>query len=479
MAEDAPAARRQVLFGLTALAGAGAGAAASALASGQPAPPPAGSVPVPPSGAIDPRAYGARIDATRDDSDALRAVARTGRPVLLDGRLRIDQVVDLPPDVVILGAGVHRAGLVIGPQGRLRIAGEAYGRRAGGAILRDLTIEPSEAGRREPGVEARHVDHLLFDNVSFYRIGLLLDDHHYLAFRTCRFFGDANRATLVSNCDSQPRGHVAISEALTVTGCFFSSFPVLLDDTVDAHFTDCRFMAGAIGIRSRRRLARGNDAEPFFFGPSASGCVFDSIDGAAIDIEGGGTDCRLVGNFFSAGRSAGTPGVRLSGSRGVELIGNRFEWCGAAGLALEGGSRIGVIGNSFANIAAGPAILARSCGEVRAIGNAFANQARWGGSGAGGTTLAIDGDAGCRGWIVTGNSASGLRDPAVCRLGDGLVRDNPGFPPASEQGWPAGPSVARPAGVRDGYRWYDATLGLWLHWHAGSGRWRDAAGRAV
>lgn len=466
-----PANRRAVL-GFAGLTGAAGALASSQAAHPQPAPASA-------RGLVDPRSFGARADGATDDSAALRAAAATGRAILIEGPLRIDQTVDLPPDVTLLGSGVYRSTLMLGPAGKLRLSGQSFERRAGGALVRDLTIAPIARADPGAGLELRHLEHVLFDNVTFYRLGLLLDDHHYLAFRECRFFGDEDRVAVVSNCESQPRGHVAISEAPAFSGCHFSSCPVTLYDTVDARFTDCVFIGGARGIRSGRRLSRGSDAEPFFMGPAISGCVFDSIAGPAIEIEGGGTDCRVTNSLVSAGRTGAAPGIRLVACSGVELIGNRFEWCGSAGLALDGCERIGVTANSFANMAGGPGITARGSCEIRVTGNAFENRPRWGGSGAGRTTLAVDADAGCTGWAVTGNTAAGLLDPRVATLRDGVVANNPGWPAATERGWPGGTSADRPQGVADGYRWYDETLGLWLHWHGGSGRWRDPTGRSV
>lgn len=470
-----PGDRRRLLVGL-ASATTGSLLTAQVLAQDQRPSPPAGAG----AGAVDPRQFGARLDGETDDAAALRAALATGLPVSIVGRMRIDEEVDVPPEALLLGAGMYRTTLVIGPRGRLRVAGAAYDRHGGGGAWRDLTIASADRGSARPGVQFSHVEHFAFDQVTFYRIGVLLDDHHYLGFRDCRFFGDEDRVRLVANCASQPPGQVGISAALQFSGCFFSSYPVFMEDVVAARVTDSSFLAGRVGLVSRARLARGTDAKPFLMGPVISGCVFDSIEQLAIDVELGGTDCRLVNTFISCGRSAGHPGVRFARSSGVEIIGNRFEWCGTTGLLLEECEKIGIVGNSFANIADGPGIAARRTRETRVIGNAFENRLRWGGSEQGGTTLAID-DAGgsCTGWVVTGNTASGLRDGVVSTLRHSLVRDNPGWPAATEQGWPSGASAQRPTGVADGYRWYDRTLGLWIHWHAGSWRWRDPAGRAL
>lgn len=466
--------RRHLLQGLAGLTVAGA----VVLAAGEaraPARPIAASDP----GVVDPRLYGARMDTVSDDSEALRRAAKSRRVILIDGPMRIDQMVDLPPETILQGTGSQYGRVVLGPQGKLRVLGESFERRVGGGVIRDLTISALDGADREGGIEMRHVEHFLFDTVTIYHVGLLLDDHHYVTFRDCQLIGVDGRTTLMSTCASQPRGRVAISEVLSFARCFFSGFPVTIEDSVGTRFTDCAIFAGPYGIRSVRRLARGSDAEPFFMGPTVSGCILDSINGPAIDIEGGGTDCRLINNFISSGRGTDAPGVRLAHSSGVEVVGNRFEWCGSAGLALDDCERIGVVANSFANIATGPGITARRSRQVRVIGNAFENRLRWGGSGAGGLTLAVEGDRDCTGWIVTANTAAGLHDTTVCRLQSGVVRDNPGWPPATEKGWAAGPSTERPGGVADGYRWYDQTLGLWLHWHRGSSRWRDPTGRAV
>lgn len=475
MPADDIASRRAVLA-LAGLTGA-AGALGAERALGQQAAPHAPAVPAPT--AIDPRTYGAKVDGATDDSAALRTAAATGRAVMIEGQMRIEQPVDLPAGTSLLGAGPFRSLLTLGPKGKLRIEGESFDARGGGGSVRDLTIRPIDQANAGPGLELRHVEHFLFDNVTFYRVATVLDDHHYLAFRDCRFLGDGARTGLASTCVSQPSGRGAISEAPRFSGCHFTSNPVTLEDTVDARFTDCTFLAGPFAIRSTRRLALGTEAGPFFMGPTVSGCVFDSIDGCAVDIDGGGTDCRITGSFVSAGRGRGTPGVRLAGCSAVQLIGNQFEWCGSAGLELFASERIGIVGNSFANMARGPAIRSRASRDTRVVANAFENRARWGGSGAGGTSLAIEADAGSTGWVVTANTAAGMRDPRVAVLGGSLVEANAGWPPATEQGWPAGPSAARPQGIADGYRWYDQTLGRWLHWHRGSGRWRDATGAAA
>lgn len=473
MASEYDAARRLAMLGFAGLTGVGAGA----FAAGQGRQ--SGAI-APVQGPVEPRTYGARMDGMADDSEALRKAASTRRVILIEGPMRIDQVVDLPAETMLQGTGVHRARVVLGPKGKLRISGESFERRIGGGVVRDLTISPAGRANQGPGLEMRHIDHFLVDNVIFYRAGVLMDDHHYVSFRDCQFFGEEGRVSVLSNCLSQPPKRAWMSEVLWFSRCFFSACPVELEDTVGARFTDCAMFAGSFGIRSRRRLSRGSDAEPFFMGPTISGCMFDSIDGVAIEIEGGGTDCRMLNNFVGSGRTNKTPGVQLIASSGVELIGNRFEWCGSAGLAIENCEKIGVIGNSFANMASGPGILARRSREVRVIGNAFENRPRWGGSAEGFTTLAIDCvDNGCADWVVAANTASDLRDARVARLSDGLVQNNVGWPAATERGWPAGPSEARPCGVADGYRWYDRTLGLWIHWHRGSGRWRDATGRAV
>ena len=460
--------RRRVLRGLAATAG--AAGAAPVIAQTRP------SVV---TAMVDPRSFGARMDATTDDSAALRSAAKTRRAILVEGPMRIDQIVDLPPETLMQGIGVHHSRVVLGPAGKLRFQGESFKRPVGGGLVRDLTISPLDTVNADVGVELRHIDHFLFDNVIFYRVGLLLDDHHYVTFRDCQFFGGDDRVSLLANCASQPRGQLSISEVLSFGRCFFSACPVELEDTVGSRFTGCAMFAGKFGIRSTRRLARGSDAEPFLMGPTVSGCMLDSIDGPAIEIEGGGTDCRIVNNLISGGRTTNSPGMRLTGSSGMEVIANRFEWCGSAGLVLNNCEKIGLIGNSFANIADGPGVVARQSRALRVVGNAFENRLRWGGSGAGGTTLALDCDDGCKDWVAMANTASGLRDPRVSTLGESVVRDNPGWPAATEGGWPAGPSSARPRCVADGYRWYDQTLGLWLHWHRSSATWRDPSGHTV
>ena len=471
---DSPDARRHILQGIAALVGVTAMGLAECKAQ---TPSDKGT---PNKGAVDPRTFGARVDGASDDSAALLAAARTNRAILIDGHMYINRKVDLPPDVALLGSGVYRSAIRLGPQGKLRISGESFERRAGGAVFRDLTIAPVDRANSDDGIELRHVQHILFDNVTFYRLSLLLDEHHYVTFRACRFFGESGKSYLRSNCASQPAGAASISECAVFTGCVFASHPVILEDTVGPRFTDSIFFGGEYAIRSMPRLARGSDVEPFFMGPVINGCVFDSIDGPAIEIEGGGTDCRIVNNIISGGRPTHKPGMILTRSSGVELIGNRFEWCGMAGLRLVNCEKIGIISNSFANMAAGSAIRAENSHEMRVIGNAFENMRRWGGSAEGFTTLAIeDADGRCRNWVVIGNTSSGLRDPRISTLDKSIVQANTGWPPSTEQGWPSGNSADRPHGVRDGYRWYDETLSQWIQWHQGSGRWRDASGRAL
>ena len=425
MASDRHDAVRRALIGAAALGGAG-GVARAAQGLGGAEPP---ATP-PPTDAADPRAYGARVDGTTDDADALVRAAGGGRPVLIRGSLRIDRPVDLPPETQLLGAGVYRSTLMLGPEGSLRMAGAAFGRRAGGGVVRDLTIGPVGRANAAPGLVLRHVEHMLFDNVTFYRVDVVLDDHHHLGFRDCRFLGDTGRNTLRSNCVSQPNGHVAISETPSFTRCLFADCPVAMEDTVGARFTDTTVFSGAWGIRSIRRLALGTEAQPFFMGPVVSGCTFDAVDGSAIDIDGGGTDCRIMNTLVSAGRRTGAAGIRLAGCSGVELVGNRLEWCGAGGLVLVGCEGIGVSASTFANMARGPGIRASASRTVRVIGNAFENRARWGGSGNGNTSLAIEADAGCSDWVVTSNTAVGLRDPRVAVVAGGIVRDNVGWPAA-------------------------------------------------
>ncbi|WP_394646647.1 right-handed parallel beta-helix repeat-containing protein [uncultured Sphingomonas sp.] len=474
---DPDCSRRRVLTALAMAGSAGVGSAVSGQ-SRAPSMPDATSR-HPPSGMVTPRTFGARMDGTSDDAAMLEAAFASGSAVLIDGPLLINRTIDVPPDVCLIGTGVYRATIKLGRSGMLRMAGTGFDRRAGGAVIRDLTIAPVD--RAEPGVDLhlRHVEHVLFDNVTFYRINTLLDDHHHVTFRDCRFFGDEDRATVTSQCEAQPAGRVGISESVAFARCFFASCPLVLVDTVDARLSDCTFFSGPFGVRSTRRLARGSDAEPFFMGPSMNGCVFDSIDGLAIDIEGGGTDCRITNNFISAGRTIPASGIRLANCSGMELTGNRFEWCGTDGLVLDHSEKLGVIANSFANMGAGAGIAARGSQAIRVIGNAFENRPRWGGSGSGGTTLAIAGDAGCTGWSVIGNTAVGLRDPRVAVLGAGIVHSNSGWPPATERGWPSGTSDARPAGVADGYRWYDRTIGQWIYWHAPDRRWLNGAGQQI
>lgn len=413
---------RRALIGAAALGGAGGVALAAQRLGGAEAP----ATP-PPADVADPRAYGASLDGTTDDSAALVRAAGAGRPVLVRGSLRIDRPVDLPPETQLLGAGVYRSTLMLGAEGSLRMAGKAFGRRAGGGVIRDLTIGPVGRANAGAGLVLRHVEHMLFDNVTFYRIDAVLDDHHHLGFRDCRFFGDAGRNTLRSTCASQPDGQVAISEAPAFTRCLFGDCPVVLEDTVGARFTDTTVFSGAWGVRSTRRLALGTDAQPFFMGPVVSGCTFDSIDGPALDLDGGGTDCRIVNTLVSAGRRQGAPGVRLAGCSGVELVGNRFEWCGGGGLVLVGCEGIGVSASTFVNMKHGPGIGASRSRTVRVVGNAFENRPRWGGSGNGNTSLAIEADAACADWLVTANTAVGLRDPRVAVLAGGIVRDNIGW----------------------------------------------------
>lgn len=428
----------------------------------------------------DLRTFGAKVDRKTDDSDALRAALKTKRAILIEGAARIDQVIDIPYEATIMGTGVHRSRIVLGPSGKLRLSGLSFGSRGSGASIRDLTIEALEHGSDDFAVEFRHLEHSVIDNVTFYRCSVLLDDHHYIKFRDCYFFADPGKSRLSSTCVSQPKGNVAISECPQFSGCFFTAYPVTLEDTVGACFTDCTFFTGSHGIRSIRNFARGTDKEPFFMGPVVSGCMFDSVNGPALDIEGGGTDCRIVNNFFSVGRASNAPGIGLTASSGIEILGNRFEWCGGPGLALNGCEKIGVVCNSFANMAGASAIYAANSREVRVVGNAFENRPRWGGSAEGFTTLAIEcGDGRCADWVVSANTASGLRDARVSNLRNSMVQNNIGWPSSTEQGWPSGVSDKRPRDVADGYRWYDTTIGQWIHWHRSSNRWRDPSGRAV
>ncbi|RJF90869.1 right-handed parallel beta-helix repeat-containing protein [Sphingomonas cavernae] len=446
----------------------------------------------PPSGlfmhAKNVRETGAKLDGGTDDSIPLTRALETTGAAFFEGEMFINSVVRLPNQSCLLGTGVWQSRLILGPNGKILAEGDGWDKWLTGISIRNLTIAMQDAIKsvREPGLDLRKVEHVLIENVNLYHLRTSIDNHHNIVFNNVRFFGGIHGSALLSQCSFQPSGGHFINSSPLFEACFSSGHPFYFEDTVETTFSNCKIFAGSCGISSRRHRALGTTDEPFLMGPVIIGCTLDSIDGAGIQIDGGGTNCRLIGNFISAGRKGGRPGLACSNSHGVEIIGNHFEWCGKSAIQLVGSSEIIISGNTFANQLNGNGITANKSTSIKVTSNSFFNRGLWGGSRGGATEMAISTPASdADGWIVTGNSASGMREDAVAIVrgtatrGRNIVRDNIGFPWSTEQGWPAGATSERPANVRDGFLWYDTDVERTLMWNADGKHWQDTSGKIV
>lgn len=401
--------------------------------------------------AVNMRDEGAVLDGTTDDSAAfVRALAR-GREIVIPGRMYINTEITLPDRVKLTGFGSQRSVIVIGPNGYLKMEGPGFADPAnaatlapyGRAVFRDLgfaTADPVESVAL-PNVLLWKVQHVSFVRCLFYHVWPNLDNHRYISFLECEFY-TGRGSGLLSQCSFQPTGGQFINECMVVDGCHHSGGGWELRDTVEPRFDKSTFFGGKFGIRSYRQNATGTTETPFYMGPIVTACTFDSVAGPGVDVDGGGTNCRLIGCFFSAGRverqSVAAPGVRFTNSQGVEVVGNHLEWCGIHGIIMVNCANITLIGNTILNLASGSGFYITQSSGLLITGNVFGNRALWGGSGNGNTKLAIETPASdLAGSYVVGNRISGMKDQLGLYVeGTGnRVFANPGSPIASERNW--------------------------------------------
>lgn len=414
--------------------------------------------------AVNVRDEGAAMDGVTDDSDAFRRALSRGREVVIPGRMYINQEVILPDLFKLSGFGSQRSVIVFGPNGKVRCEGPGFSnpndtsslQKYGRAVCRDLgfALADNAPTLTVPNFNMWKVEHITFTGCLFYQIWLNLDNHNYLTFRKCEFYGGKG-AFFKSQCTFQPLSKQWISALTAIEDCHFSGCPIELIDTVEYRMHHTAVFGGAYGLYSHRVNAIGSNDMPFYLGPVISGCTFDSIDGIGIDIDYGGTNCRITGNFVSCGRGTAMPGIRLTNCYGMEVYGNHVEWCGQHGLRLANCSGLSIIGNTFLNQAAGDGILATGTTGCIVIGNTFENKPLWGGSGNGNTQLAIETPASdFTSSVVTGNRVSGMLNAFGIYIEGSATRvfANPGAPIGSERNWAPAKSGGWTAGTGAGYR---------------------------
>lgn len=429
--------------------------------------------------------FGAVMDGATDDSAALAAALATGKEVLVPringGLLYINSVVTLSSGAHIVGEGSRQTTILFGPSGQLHMAGPTWDAPIGDAGFAKLGFSFLGASTATSQLLLEKVKQISFDNCLLYHLLTTLDNHRNVTFSKCEFIGGISGSKLVSKCTYQQPGNNWINESLVLSVCTSSGHPFDMIDTVSPIFTHCRILAGAYGIKSWRVNAIG-DADPFLLGPIILGCTLDSIDGYGIEIDGGGTDCKIANTLVAAGRTNNLAGVRLTNCKGVEVVGNHFEWCGNNGLQLEGCTLLSIVGNTFLNQEAGYGVYSITSDRISVIGNTFANVPLFGGSGAGNTALAVstplsDSDY----WHVTGNQIVGMTDAAALYVAgtNSYVRSNPGAPYSTEQGWALGPTASRPSNVALGFQYYDTDLLKPIWRDTVNSVWKDAAGGTV
>lgn len=414
--------------------------------------------------AINMRDEGA-VDGVTDDSAAFQRALGRGREIVIPGRMYINAEVVLPDLFKLTGFGSQRSVIVLGPNGKLRCEGPGFSdvsnpaslQKYGRAVCRDLGFALADAAPAltAPNLNLWKVEQITFSGCLFYHVWLNLDNHNYLTFRKCEFYGGKN-ARFLSQCSFQPTQKQWISALTTIEDCHFSGCPIELIDTVEYRMHHTTVFGGAYGIYSHRVNATGSGQMPFYLGPIIAGCTFDSIDGIGIDIDYGGTNCRITGNFISCGRGgSGMPGIRLTNCYGMEVYGNHVEWCGQNGMRLADCSGLSIIGNTFLNQAAGDGILATGTSGCIIVGNTFENKPLWGGSGNGATALAIETPASdMANSVVTGNRVAGMTNSIGLYVqGSGSrVFANPGAPLASELNWAPMKSGGWTPGTGTGFR---------------------------
>lgn len=438
---------------------------------------------------------GAKVDGVTDDSAAFQRALSKGREIIVPGRMYINQEIVLPDLCKVSGFGSQRSAIVLGPNGSLRMEGPGFTNpgdtgslvKYGRSLFRDLgfALADGAGSLSAPNLNFWKVEFISFVNCLFYQTWLNLDNHNYLTFRKCEFYGGKN-ARFLSQCTYQPTGNQWISSLLTVDDCHFSGYPVELIDTVEARFSKSHLFGGAYGIYSHRSLATGSASVPFYMGPVIVDCTFDSITGIAIDIDYGGTNCRILGTFVSCGRETGMPGIRLTNCYGMEVFGNHVEWCGQHGFRIANCATMSFLGNTVLNQAAGAGMYITGSSRLIINSNVFQNKPLWGGSGNGNTNLAIETPASdLADSVIMSNVMTGMTDARqIYAEGSGImVRGNPGTPFTSERPLHRGTTADRnaiPAGaLYKGYPFYDVTLGNPLWYDTVGPAWRTASGAAI
>lgn len=402
--------------------------------------------------------FGGKLDGHSDDTAALQAALDSGRAVHVSGRAFIAGRVTVPHGAMVYGDGPQNSNLSFGAEGQLYLSGPGWNMadppeldERGCLTFADLVISLAD-GVNSPTIptilfeKARDIE---FSNVWLYHTNVVLDCHRNISFRKVKCLGGVDNAKLVSRCTFQrPNDPLNwISENLVFDDCVFGAFPVDLYDTVSPMFVDCRHFAGPYGIISRIQNAVGDVNGPFLLGPVIRGCTFDSMSGTAIDIEFGGTDCRIVDSFVSAGRDNSAPGIRLFKCIGMDLVAVHVEWCGKNGILLDQCDLTTVGCSTILNQADGDGIQGLASPRTKIVGCQIYNRPLFGGSSEGNTQLAINTPASdCEGWVVVGNhigNMKGLRQTYVSSSllpnqgtrQQTIVRFNPGLPYAEEVGF--------------------------------------------
>lgn len=445
--------------------------------------------------------FGALLDtytpeASAANAEALADAAATGKRVYVPrGRLYLDTQVTLPERFYIFGDGPQHSTFYFGPNGQLNMQGPAYNQTIGDAAFRDIGFAYDGDTISRAAIQFVSVSHITWDRCLFYHIQILLDNHHHMTFLTCRFFGSAldPNMRLVSKCDVQPStgGFQNISDNIKFIDCFGSGFPMELIDTVEPCWLNTQLFGGAFAIYSRRSKAQGDmPISPFYMGPVLIGCTLDATRGIALDVDYGGTNCRVVGCFISGGRVRddaldpnNTFGIRFTNTTGVEIANNHFEWSGSDHMRLANCWDMNIIGNNFINPAQGDGINLTGCGRIKIIGNSFLQRPLFGGS-----QVGVNGNKGMKFGIETpasdlvdsviiGNTFSGMSDPNVIYIeGPGtIVEKNPGVPILKVRPLMYGPQIDRnnlPSyELYNGRYFYNATTGAPNYYDAPASRW--------
>jgi hypothetical protein len=436
------------------------------------------------TGRLSMKQFGAKVDNATDDSSAFVSALATGQPLLVPGRMVINSAITLPSGYDIQGIGKYQSAIVLAASGSLTLAGSAYNVYAGKGLFSRIGLVSADSisSLSAANLNFQKVQFLDFEEVVFYHVWANFDDHHFCNFERCDYYGGAANSQFVSQCTFQPAGNNWVSEAPKFTKCYNSGMTFVFYDTVEPQWVASHIFGSGATMTFSPVNATGT-SNNFFQGPILIGNTFDSVDGVPVTISYGGANTRIEGNWFSGGRTLPGPGLKLVNCVGLNVIGNHFEWCGLSGIRMDGCTDIGIHGNEFVNMASGDGVTAATSQRVTVTGNRFLNISLYGGSGTGSTGYAIQTPASdAVNFVVIGNTCQGLLQAScfyVVGSSGNVVRDNPGQPYSTWQGWPSGTTAQRPTGIGSGFQYYDATLGKPIWWNSVAVAWKDAAGNTV